>query len=127
MVSTAARGMLYVHVNLLCLAAEQAFVCRTCVSMAAQILMVLTTDLLCLIAAHGETFTIMQVCIPLDHGGRSLPATLTVQAEALVLVGDPQQLPPTVKSEAAQRLGLGTSLYVRLQAMGLKPLLLDTQ
>lgn len=43
------------------------------------------------------------------------------------MVGDPQQLPPTVKSAAAEQLGLSTSLYVRLQAMGLEPLLLDTQ
>jgi regulator of nonsense transcripts 1 len=42
-------------------------------------------------------------------------------------VGDQKQLPPTVKSRAAERGGLATSLFVRLQAMGLKPLLLDTQ
>jgi regulator of nonsense transcripts 1 len=45
----------------------------------------------------------------------------------MVLVGDPQQLPPTVRSQEAQRLGLGTSLFDRVQAMGAKPLLLDTQ
>lgn len=45
----------------------------------------------------------------------------------MVLVGDPQQLPPTVRSQEAQRLGLGTSLFDRVQAMGLKPMLLDTQ
>lgn len=43
------------------------------------------------------------------------------------MVGDPQQLPPTVRCQQAQRLGLGTSLFERVQAMGLKPLLLDTQ
>lgn len=43
------------------------------------------------------------------------------------MVGDPQQLPPTVRCQQAQRLGLGTSLFDRVQAMGLKPLLLDTQ
>ena len=45
----------------------------------------------------------------------------------MVLVGDPQQLPPTVKSPAAAELGLGVPLLQRLAAMGLEPLLLDTQ
>ncbi|KAI8470873.1 MAG: putative DNA helicase [Monoraphidium minutum] len=49
------------------------------------------------------------------------------KAQALLLVGDQKQLPPTVKCRAAERLGLGTSLFVRLQAMGLEPMLLDTQ
>jgi len=43
------------------------------------------------------------------------------------LVGDQRQLPPTVKCRKAERLGLGISLFVRLQAMGLEPMLLDTQ
>jgi len=50
-----------------------------------------------------------------------------VQVESLLLVGDPQQLPPTVRSHSAEKLGLGTSLFLRLQSMGLKPMLLDTQ
>lgn len=49
------------------------------------------------------------------------------QVESLLLVGDPQQLPPTVRSHSAEKLGLGTSLFLRLQTMGLKPMLLDTQ
>ncbi|KAG1672361.1 hypothetical protein FOA52_010979 [Chlamydomonas sp. UWO 241] len=52
---------------------------------------------------------------------------LLAQVESLLLVGDPQQLPPTVRSRDAEDLGLATSLFVRLQAMGMKPLLLDTQ
>ncbi|GAX73483.1 hypothetical protein CEUSTIGMA_g935.t1 [Chlamydomonas eustigma] len=48
-------------------------------------------------------------------------------AESLLLVGDPQQLPPTVRSRQAEELGLGISLFERLQKMGLQPLLLDTQ
>ena len=47
--------------------------------------------------------------------------------QSLLLVGDPQQLPPTVRSREAVDLGMATSLFERLQAMGLKPLLLDTQ
>ena len=50
-----------------------------------------------------------------------------MQAQTLLLVGDQQQLPPTVKCRAAEALGLGASLFVRLQAMGLAPMLLDTQ
>jgi len=45
----------------------------------------------------------------------------------LLLVGDQKQLPPTVKALAAERLGLGTSLFVRLMAMGIAPHLLDVQ
>ena len=50
-----------------------------------------------------------------------------MQVQSLLLVGDPQQLPPTVRSREAVGLGMATSLFERLQAMGLKPLLLDTQ
>ncbi|KAF5843656.1 AAA domain-containing protein [Dunaliella salina] len=50
-----------------------------------------------------------------------------LQVESLLLVGDPQQLPPTVRSRSAEQLGLGTSLFLRLQTMGMKPMLLDTQ
>jgi regulator of nonsense transcripts 1 len=58
------------------------------------------------------------------------PAALVAAAQrvqSVVMVGDPQQLPPTVRCQEAQRLGLGYSLFERVQAMGLKPLLLDTQ
>lgn len=47
--------------------------------------------------------------------------------ESAVLVGDGQQLPPTVKCKEAANIGLDISLFQRLQAMGVKPLLLDTQ
>lgn len=43
------------------------------------------------------------------------------------MVGDPKQLPPTVKCREAEKLGLGLSMFDRLQAMGLPPLLLDVQ
>eukprot|EP00882_Tetradesmus_deserticola_P030918 GHRQ01034925.1.p2 GENE.GHRQ01034925.1~~GHRQ01034925.1.p2 ORF type:complete len:120 (-),score=29.40 GHRQ01034925.1:323-682(-) len=43
------------------------------------------------------------------------------------MVGDPKQLPPTVKCREAERLGLNISMFDRLQAMGLRPLLLDVQ
>jgi superfamily I DNA and/or RNA helicase len=47
-------------------------------------------------------------------------------ADRVVLAGDPQQLPPTVVSQEAVKLGLGTSLFERLLAThgdGIKQLL----
>ena len=37
------------------------------------------------------------------------------------------QLPPTVLSEVAEEAGLGVSLFSRLVALGVPPMLLDTQ
>jgi superfamily I DNA and/or RNA helicase len=56
-----------------------------------------------------------------------LMVAVASRCEALLLVGDPQQLPPTVLARPAAALGLGCSLMERLQRMGLPPLLLDTQ
>ena len=56
-----------------------------------------------------------------------LSAFTADQVESLLLVGDPQQLPATVKSTPAQALGLSMSLFDRISLMGLKPMLLDTQ
>lgn len=36
----------------------------------------------------------------------------------IVLVGDPKQLPPTIKSQAAEHAGLGLTLFERLQQAG---------
>ncbi|CAK9114266.1 Uncharacterized ATP-dependent helicase C29A10.10c [Durusdinium trenchii] len=47
-------------------------------------------------------------------------------AEQLVLLGDPQQLPPTVLSLKAIRWGLSTTLFDRLSGQQ-QPMLLDTQ
>ena len=44
-----------------------------------------------------------------------IPLQLLAREGRLVLVGDPQQLPATVLSRAAERAGLGTSLFERLQ------------
>ena len=58
----------------------------------------------------------------------TVTATVTgTQVQSVILVGDPQQLPPTVKAVDALKLGLGVTLFERLQYMGLRPLLLDTQ
>ncbi|CAD7698666.1 unnamed protein product [Ostreobium quekettii] len=58
------------------------------------------------------------------------PATfvaLTRGVECLVMAGDPKQLPPTVVSKEAVADELDVTLFDRLQAQGLEPLLLDTQ
>ncbi|CAG9464879.1 unnamed protein product [Pedinophyceae sp. YPF-701] len=48
-------------------------------------------------------------------------------AECVVMAGDPRQLPPTVVSGEAAKLGLGETLFERLGDAGLAPLLLRTQ
>eukprot|EP00931_Biecheleriopsis_adriatica_P074310 TRINITY_DN48398_c0_g1_i1.p1 TRINITY_DN48398_c0_g1~~TRINITY_DN48398_c0_g1_i1.p1 ORF type:complete len:858 (-),score=157.50 TRINITY_DN48398_c0_g1_i1:43-2256(-) len=48
-------------------------------------------------------------------------------AKVCALVGDHEQLPPTVLCEEAKELGLGRSLFDRMVARGVEPLLLDTQ
>jgi len=48
-------------------------------------------------------------------------------ARQVVLVGDHRQLPPTVISKRAENGGLRRSLFERLVAMGIEPMLLNTQ
>ncbi len=72
-------------------------------------------------------------CVPLD------PTNLTLRARALnplqafpdlpvlALVGDPNQLPSTVKSPTALKLGLGRSLMDRLCKLGMAMHMLNTQ
>lgn len=45
---------------------------------------------------------------------------LLMGAESAVLVGDPRQLPPTVKSPPALESGLDVSLFDRLNILGIK-------
>ncbi|KAJ8599439.1 hypothetical protein CTAYLR_008004 [Chrysophaeum taylorii] len=56
-----------------------------------------------------------------------VPVATASGASQLVLVGDHNQLPPTVVSRAAHRGGLGTSLFARLVAGGLGTSLLSRQ
>ena len=44
-----------------------------------------------------------------------------------VLVGDSNQLPPTVKTDRAMKGGLNRSLFERLQDMGIASIMLNTQ
>ena len=75
-----------------------------------------------------EGFTFRVACV--DEATQCPePAALIPLTKALsgVLVGDARQLPPTVVSQAAQRAGLGVSLFERLERLGLSPDLLDRQ
>lgn len=67
-----------------------------------------------------------------DEAGQALEveclATLAMNPKTVLLAGDPQQLPPTVISECAKKLGLGRSLMERLiNDCHQEPLLLTTQ
>ena len=55
-----------------------------------------------------------------------LPA-IVLGAERLILIGDQNQLPPVVASPKALEHGLGVSLFARLAAGGIEPILLDEQ
>lgn len=52
---------------------------------------------------------------------------LTYGCEQLILIGDQNQLPPMVLSGKALESGLGVSLFSRLMAAGLEPVLLTEQ
>lgn len=56
-----------------------------------------------------------------------VPVAAAFGASQLVLVGDQMQLPPTVLSGRAHDEGLGLSLFARLAAAGLEPVLLTRQ
>lgn len=56
----------------------------------------------------------------------SLP-TLVLGCQRLILIGDQNQLPPVVASPVALEYGLGVSLFSRLAAGGLTPILLTDQ
>lgn len=65
-----------------------------------------------------------------EAGQASEVATLqpiTAGAKSVVLVGDPQQLPATIKSEAARAVEMERSLFERLQGKGCPVALLSVQ
>lgn len=76
---------------------------------------------------EGKAFPVVVVDEATQATEPASMVAIAGRAQSLLLVGDQRQLPPTVKCRAAERLGLGTSLFVRLQGMGLEPMLLDTQ
>eukprot|EP01047_Picozoa_sp_COSAG01_P042175 COSAG01_NODE_3667_length_5812_cov_4.761596_3_plen_553_part_00 len=60
--------------------------------------------------------TVPTCLVPISKGCRQL-----------VLVGDSNQLPPTVKTDRAMQGGLNRSLFERLQDMGISSIMLNTQ
>jgi hypothetical protein len=70
-------------------------------------------------------------CVLVDEACQATePATLVALShgcQALVLVGDQCQLPPTITSEAAAADGMSVSLFERLLRAGVRPRLLRTQ
>lgn len=69
------------------------------------------------------------VCV-VDEAGQALEPAAWIpvsKAKRLILAGDPMQLPATVFSQEAVRLGLNISLMERLIKMGKKTHLLNTQ
>ncbi|GAB5365236.1 hypothetical protein AAMO2058_001039900 [Amorphochlora amoebiformis] len=69
-----------------------------------------------LIIDEAAQSTETEVLIPLMHG-----------VSRCCLVGDPRQLPPTIISQKAKRLGYGRSLFQRLEEGGMKAFFLNTQ
>ncbi|GBP65927.1 hypothetical protein EVAR_89420_1 [Eumeta japonica] len=74
----------------------------------------------CLGASHALlTKTKFDICI-VDEATQVLQCTVLrplFAARRFVLVGDPAQLPPVVRSNTARRLGMETSLFARLSAV----------
>ncbi|CAB3246254.1 unnamed protein product [Arctia plantaginis] len=75
----------------------------------------------CLGAAHAMLArTTFDICI-VDEATQVLQSTVLrplYAAKRFVLVGDPDQLPPVVRSRAARRLGMEESLFHRLMCEG---------
>ncbi|KAL4711770.1 hypothetical protein ACJJTC_005939 [Scirpophaga incertulas] len=73
----------------------------------------------CLGAAHAVlSRTCFDVCI-VDEATQVLQSTVLrplFAAKRFVLVGDPEQLPPVVRSKAARRMGMEESLFHRLMS-----------
>jgi hypothetical protein len=69
--------------------------------------------------------------VVVDEAGQATEPSLLValahNVHSLVLIGDPQQLPPTVRCPAADAAGLGNSAFERLVTNGAVPILLDRQ
>jgi len=90
-------------------------VCSTCVSSADAILANFTFDSLLIDEAAF-------CCEP-----ESLIPIVVSKCKKLVLIGDPEQLRPIIKSSKAKKLGLEISLFERLQRAGLNTQWLEVQ
>jgi predicted DNA helicase len=83
------------------------------------------------IAAGGLVDTGLFKVVLIDEASQSTVPTCLVPiskgCRQLVLVGDSNQLPPTVKTDRAMQGGLNRSLFERLQDMGISSIMLNTQ
>lgn len=64
-------------------------------------------------AAHRNLDGILYDTVIIDEASQALEAecwNVIIRAKRLILVGDPMQLPPTVKSKEAEKLGYGITL-----------------
>ena len=78
----------------------------------------------------GQLMKKFDICIIDEAAQASEVATLQplqYGCKFCIMVGDPQQLPPTVLSKEAQELLYERSLFERLQNAGMEPILLDIQ
>lgn len=82
-------------------------------------------DTYCRQTGHGFESVVVDEAAQAPEASTLIP--LRYGCERCLLVGDPQQLPATVISPAAARLGLDRSLFARLAHAGLPALLLDQQ
>ena len=69
-----------------------------------------------------QLFTHLRIHSIIDEAAQSTEPSALIPlrfgCRRLVLVGDPRQLPATVLSRAADRAGLGVSLFERLERAG---------
>jgi len=89
-------------------------VCATCIGVGHRIL-------------EGKRFPLVLIDEATQATEPSTLVPLVRGARHLVLVGDHHQLPPTVISQRAGAKGLSRSLFERLVACGVKPVLLNIQ
>lgn len=78
----------------------------------------------------GQLMKKFEICIIDEAAQASEVATLQplqYGCKFCIMVGDPQQLPPTILSKEAQELLYERSMFERLQTAGMEPILLDIQ
>jgi superfamily I DNA and/or RNA helicase len=99
---------------------EAEVVVCTCIGAGAEILRTFTTK-------RRQFFRTVLVDEAAQCTEQAVLPALAYGCDKLILVGDQNQLPPVVLSPAAAAAGLGVSMFSRLIAAGLKPVLLTEQ
>eukprot|EP01132_Coremiostelium_polycephalum_P006660 gene6660-8239_t len=75
----------------------------------------------------NETFPIVIIDESTQSTEPSLLVPLLKSSQQLIMFGDPNQLPPTILSQEANKKGLSISLFERLKNLGVVPHLLNVQ